>query len=398
MDKKIVEILCAKDEQAAKMAAIKFIEKCDLSEFKKLCEKMDYLFDFVRENVFRRLSQAINKNNFINILNFFEFYSPYFDEFFASTLSEYANEDLTDKILEILCNGTNEQKAYAASYFKFIHDPIAIDDLEKNLGTDFEPLFINSAMALGKMNTQNILEKFIENLKSNDDFVKLKAVKFVTAYGDISTTELLIESMMTSGMPENIAGEIVNLVSPLELIKNNFEIGALLLNNLINGLGEILPLENVFYYEIYDIAGYLLENSSHKETAVLLYNIKNKFDIITDNDEYIFDLDKNTKNEIFEIKNILAKNLTRIYENTHKLKEFLKEENPYLETAFEIIKSEKIKDFVEDICKLTKSKNETLVCEALSLLKELGELSKIDKTKINIKNANLKAISEQIFL
>ena len=393
----IVEILCAKDETAAKKAASAFIDNYDIKDFEKLCNKMDFLFDFVRENVYKRLNSAVTKENFKNLINFFDFYSPYFDDFFASVLAKYANEDLTDEMLEILLSGNNNQKTYAAGYFIKIPDSVALEDLESLLETDFEPLFLNCASALGKMEATEICEKYKNLLNTDDEFVKLNAVKFLVAYGDKNSVNSLITSMKQSDIPENIAGEIVSLISPLELIKTDFNNGISLFNNIINGLGEILPLENIFYYEVFDVMNLLFKKSNSSEAVLLLFNLKNKFSIITENEEYIFDLDKNTKNEIFEIKNILENNKDFWISKRTQLKEFIKEDSPYLETVLEIIKDNHFKDFTNELLSLTSSKNETVVCEVVSALKETGEISRADKSKINITNANLKALLAQMF-
>ena len=83
MNNKLFEIVCAKDENAARMAAAKIFNECNIEEFEKLCEKMDFLFDFVKENVLKRFSIAVNSSNFKNIFKFFNCYSPHFDDFFA---------------------------------------------------------------------------------------------------------------------------------------------------------------------------------------------------------------------------------------------------------------------------------------------------------------------------
>lgn len=394
----LFEQIYAKDENTARQAVFRVFNECNTVEFNKLCEKMDYLFDFVRENVYKRFSSVINSSNYKNIIKFFGEYSPYFDDFFASELAKYANEDLTDEILEILENGTESQKTYASSYFKKIPDTVAEEYLKNNLSSEFEPLFVNSAEALGKMESKEIYEKYKSDLKSDDEFVILNAVKFFTAYNNKDIINDLIDVMSNSGMSENIAGEIVSIISPFDLLNKDFSKGTLLLNNLINGLGEILPLENVFYYEIYELVQFLFKNTDKPEAVMLLFNLKNKFDILTQNDEYIFDLDKNTKNEIYEIKNLLfSKDKNFWNSQKNKLKSFLNEENIYLSTVLEIIKNEKFTDFADDTAKLAYSKNETLVCEIGSALKELNALDKIDKSKIIIQNPNLKAIFEQFY-
>ena len=398
MEKKLFEILCAKDEAMARKAAAEFIKTPDIKEFECLCEKMDFLFDFVRENVYKRLSSVINQNNFKKIINFFDIYCPYFDDFFSEILSKYADEDLTDEILEILSKGNDSQKTYAANYFKKIPDTVAKDDLVKNLETDFEPLFINCAGALGKMEDKTSLEKFLADLNSNDDFEKLRAVKFITAYGDKSFMDELFNAMGHSSIKENIAGEVASLYPPSELIKSDLQKGLMLFNHLINGLGEILPLENIFFYEIYDTLKFLLKASQSPEITAVLCNTKHKFGLLTENDEYIFDLDKNTKNEVFEIKNLIFSKSEEFWQSQKQLlKPLIKEENPFLETVLDIIKEEKSPDFTDELLKLINTKNETLLCEVASTLKEIGQIDKIDKSNIHFENKNLQAIFEQLF-
>ena len=157
MDKKIIEYLCAKDEQAANAAAKEFIKNCNTEEFKTLCEKMECLFDFVRENVYKRLKSAINENNYKNIINLFQIYSPYFDDFFPSVLAKYANENLTDEILELLNKGDDAKKTYCAGYFSKIPDTVAKQDLINNLETEFEPLFLKSSLLITDF-TSNVYE------------------------------------------------------------------------------------------------------------------------------------------------------------------------------------------------------------------------------------------------
>ena len=380
-------------------AAKELVNNLDKKEFQLLCEKMDYLFDFIRENVYKRLSLAVNKDNFRNIFKFFDIYSPYFDEFFASIFAQYANEDLTDEILEILTTGKDSQKTYAAAYFKKIPDTVAIDDLRKNLDTEFDPLFENCASALGKMKDKEYYQKYITLLKSDDDFIKLKAVDFLIAYGDKSALDDLILTMENSSMSENIAGDLTMLISPLELLDRNFSKGIVLANNLINGLGEILPLENIFSYEIYEIANYLINKANISESAVILFNMKNKFDILTQNEEYTFDLDKDTKNEIFEIKNLLLSKNKDFWNNEKLLlNHLLISDNPLLHTVLEIIKDNGFKEFMPKLISLTKTDDETIKYEVLATIKALGGLSNIDKSTIDFNNPNLKAAFEQMFL
>ena len=64
--------------------------------------------------------------------------------------------------------------------------------------------------------------------------------------------------MKHSTMAENIAGEIPYLDSMLNILDDNFENGLLLFNYIINGLGEILSLNQVFDFELYETINYLI--------------------------------------------------------------------------------------------------------------------------------------------
>ena len=53
--------LTAKDEKKAQEAAFYLINNSDVELYKVLVEKTDFLFDFVRANVLKRIEKAVNK-------------------------------------------------------------------------------------------------------------------------------------------------------------------------------------------------------------------------------------------------------------------------------------------------------------------------------------------------
>src|SRR5574344_665202 len=218
--KKIINDLTQKDEVLAKKAAEIFASSGDKELFEILTEKMQFLFPFVKNNVERRLENAFNQTNFKKILDLFEIYSSDFDELFCKILAKYANEDLTDEIIEIFENGSEAQKAYCAKYFSFIKDTCAIELLISYSSSDFEPLSINCATSLGKMNERTSFDKNILLLKSDDEFEKFKAVKFLVAYGDKSALAGIFEAMKASITAENIASEIPYLENLFSLSRN----------------------------------------------------------------------------------------------------------------------------------------------------------------------------------
>ena len=92
----LLKDLTGKDENKAQNAANHLINNSDTELFRMLADKSDFLFPFIRNNVSKRIEKAINKENFSNIIKFFDYYCPYYDDLFASILAKHANQDLTD--------------------------------------------------------------------------------------------------------------------------------------------------------------------------------------------------------------------------------------------------------------------------------------------------------------
>ena len=59
-----IKDLTGKDENKARPVAEKLINNSDIELFKALIYKTDFLFDFVKNNVAKRIESAVNKNNF----------------------------------------------------------------------------------------------------------------------------------------------------------------------------------------------------------------------------------------------------------------------------------------------------------------------------------------------
>ena len=378
--------LTGKNPREYEYAARHIMDNTDEKLFAELVEKDSFLFDFIKQNVAQRLEKATNDNNWHSLLAFLKYYSPSYEEFIASTLAKYADEDLTDKMLELLENGSESEKTYAAKFFSYVQDPLAIESLKKNLYTENEYLNINCAVTLSNMFEDSSYNEAIEKLKSSDDFEKLAAVKFLTAYGKKEALPYIVDAMKNSALAENIAGEIPYLISIFDVLDNNFEEGLLVINYIVNGLGEILALSQVFDFELFDVFEYVEKKCEDSRVAVVLLNAIEKFEILTENDEYLFDEDKNTKNEIFDIKKLLL-NVDKNYLLTRVNFE-LKEDSPFVYTAL---------DFASDqvaIRELLKSNNQTLILKTAEVLKSLGNLDDTAKTValLKINDDNIKSI------
>ena len=382
----LIKKLSGKNKTDYEQVAKEMIDNADVALFKELVANDDFLFDFVKQNVAERLANACNETNYKNLLKFFVCYSPYYDDFIISTLAKYADEDLTDEILEIFENGTNDEKTYCAKYFFYIQDPLALELLRENSYTDDESLNANCAATLGSFQDTVSYNQALEKLKSTDEFEQLSAVKFLVLYGNKDAVSEIISTMKTSTLAENIAGEIPYLIPLSELLDKNKEDGLLVVNYIINGLGEILGLPCVFDYELYGVFEYLIRQAYDSKTAVVLLNAAETFDTLTENDEYLFDEDKNTKNEVQDIKKLLGSI------NKKQLKQLilqeLSENSPFVYTAL---------DFAEDVFairELLKCNNQTIILKTAEVLKKLGNLDEPTKTValLKVSDENIKSI------
>lgn len=362
------------------------VNDCDTELFKELVESDSFLFDFVKQNVAQRIDAQVNENNYKNLIEFLKFYSPSYEDVIVSALVKYANEDLTDLMLEKFENGTDDEKTYIAKYFAKIQDPLAYEFLKKNSYSENEFLAQNCATTLGQWHDEASYNFAIEKLKDEDDFEKLSAVKFLVAYGDKKAVPMIIDAMKDSAMSENIAGEIPYLEDIFSLMSENFQDALLMLNYIINALGEILPLAVVLDFELFEVFEQLINKSEDSKVAVVLINAREKFETLTENDEYIFDEDKETKNEIFDIKKLLESLNKKELEKL--LNEELKENSPFVFTAL---------DFSTDVLairELLKSNNQTVILKTVEVLKKLGYLDENTKTiaLLKVTDINIKSI------
>ncbi|MBQ8168018.1 hypothetical protein IJZ97_01205 [bacterium] len=378
--------LTGKNPRDFEFAANHVMNDSDVKVFAELVEKDSFLFDFVKQNVAERLAKATNENNWRTVISFLKYYSPSYEDFICSTLARFADEDLTDEMLDLFENGTDDEKTYIAKFFSYIQDPLAIELLKKYswIGNDY--LSTNCANTLAVMKEETSFNEALEKLNSDDEFEKLSAVRFLINYGRKEVLPQLIETMKSSPMAENIAGEIPYLENLFNILDDNFENGLLILNHIINGLGEILGLSQVFDFELYEVLEYLETRSHDSRVAVVLLNAREKFETLTENDEYLFDEDKNTKNEVFDIKKLLTNIDKKLL--LSKVNQELKEDSVFVYTAL---------DFATDlnvIRELLKCNNQTIILKTAEVLKSLGNLDDTAKTValLKVTDENIKSI------
>ena len=382
----ILKKLTGKNQREAQEIARNMLDNSDTELFRELVNKDDFLFDFVKQNVAGYIKNAADESNYKNLLQFLKYYSPSYEDAIVSVLVEFADEDITDEMLDLLEHGTDSEKTYCAKFFGYVQDNLALDLLREYAYSENDALAINSAATLGGMKDEVSYNAALSKLESSDEFEKLAAVKFLTAYGRKDALLPIINAMKNSSMAENIAGEIPYLEDLFSVMNLYSEDALVVINNIVNGLGEILSLSQVFDFELYEVLENLISKPPVGATAVVLLNAREKFDILTENDEYLFDEDKETKNEILSIKKLLSH--IDVKELKQLVKAELREDSPFVYTALEL------SDDVLAIRELLKCNNQTIILKTAEVLKSLNNLDETTKTValIKITDENIKSI------
>ena len=363
--------LTGKNPKDFESVAYSLINNSDVELFSELVSKEDFLFDFVKQNVADRLSKVCNESNYLNLLSFLKFYSPSYEEFIVSALVRYADEDLTDKMLEMFENGTDDEKIYCAKFFSYIQDPLAIDLLKQYAYSENSYLSANCASTLAQLGDTSSYEQAIEMLSSDDEFTRLDGVKFLVSYGKSEALDEIIEAMKTSSMAENMAGDVPYLTDVFSLYKKNKTDGLFVANMIINGLGEILGLAQVFDFQLYEFLEMLINEPKDSQIAAVLINAIDKFETLTENDEYLFDESKETKQEVLEIKKLLSTvSQGELYD---LLDSELKADSLFVYTALEFTENENI------VRSLLSCENPTIVLKSLEVLKQMDSITQEDR-------------------
>lgn len=361
--------LTGKNPKDFEPVAFDVINIPDVELFKELIDNEDFLFDFIKQNVANRLAKVCNSSNYLNLLQFLKYYSPSYEDVIISNLVKFSDEDLTDKMLAIFEDGTDDEKTYCAKYFSIVQDSLALDFLKENAYSENSSLSANCATALALFGDTESKNEALVKLKSDDGFEKLDGVRFLVSYGDKSVIPAIVDVMKTSSFAENIAGDLLYLTDLFSLYKTNKTDALFVFNSVINGLGEILGLAQIFDFRLYEFIEMLLKEQTDSEIAVVLANAKDKFNTLTENDEYLFDETKDVKQEVMDIKQLLSS----FKVNQSLINAELKSESLFVFTALEFANNESA------IRGLLISANQTVVLKALEMLKQMNSLTKEDK-------------------
>ena len=365
----LIKKLTGKNPSEYELVAKNLVDNSDIELFKKLVNQDDFLFDFIKSNVAKRIMQACNKENYKNLLNFLKVYSPSYDTVIVEVLYLYSKNSLMKTFVELYFEGTDEEKAYAAKYFTFSYNELTedvIEELRNNTKSDYEPLKINSIEVLSLLKDEISKNNAIENLDSSDEFAQYDSIKFLVNFKATDNVDKIIDVMKKSSLSENIAAEIPYLMSLEELIDKNIDEAMLVICNIINAIPEIISPNAICDFELESMLKKTLNRNLTSSTALMLQLAKDRFLELATNDEYLFDCDKTTKDTVQNIYKML-KSL-----NTGKLKSFYYEEL-FEESDFVLFASDYVNE-IEELETLLESNNATLVIKVLSRLKSLNLL------------------------
>lgn len=370
----LIKKLTGKNPSEYENAAKSLVNNSDVELFAKLVKQDDFLFDFIKDNVAKRIQNACNKDNYLNLLKFLNHYSASYDTMIARVLHSFSGDELLPKMKEFFLNGTEQEKAYAVKYFSFVSRENLeeiIPLLRKTAKSDFEPLSLNSIEVLSMVNDEAAKNEALELLKSEDEFEQYDAIKFLVTFQAKDCLKEIIDVMKKSTLAENIASEIPYLITFDEMFEEDSESTLLVLCNILNAIPEIISPSAVCYYDLYNVIERLIKDKMTSASAVALRIAKDKFAELCSNDEYLFDCDKNTKDEVNEINNLLK------YVNTNKLESFFYDEL-FEESDFVFFAVDYVNE-IEELEALLDSKNETLVLKVLTLLKEKDYMTNAHK-------------------
>lgn len=387
----LLKKLTGKNPDEYETVAKSLVDNSNIELFAKLVKQDDFLFDFVKNNVANRIRNACNKDNYLNLMSFLDYYSPSYDNVIAETLYNFGGLELLPAMKEIFINDDAGKKAYAAKYFSLVPKENLeelLPVIRKMAESDFEPLSINSIEILSKMEDEEFKNNALKMLASEDEFEQYNGVKYLVTYKAQDSLPKIIEVMKKSSLSENIASEIPYLTQLEELAKTDD--GILVLCNIVNAIPEIIPPAAVLDYDLFSIFENLYLNHLTSASAVLLKLAQEKFAELAGNEEYLFDCDKNTKEEIQAINQLL------VGIDSYKLKNLLYDEL-YDESDFVFFAVDYV-DEPEELETLLDSTNPTLVLKVLSRLKESQLLTQAHKDLAlnNIEKEDLKRFIEAL--
>lgn len=387
---KTLNNIISKDNSAAKEAAIKLLAEKDLESFKILNSKSEFLFDFIKEKILKNLIGAVNSENCSNLFEFLKVYSPDFKGFILLPLIQFKTPEIEDKMQKFLLEGCDEEKTYATEFFTILGDKTKYEKIKANLNADFEPLKIASINYLSNLGFRLEFEESLNILEDNskDNFEKLTSVEFLAYFGDKKAFEPIYNYFINEDNSYTIANFLLDLKPFSTLIEENKECEILnILSSIILNFPDSISFEEINYYINEGLFEFLLE-SENNLSALIVFYLKNKIELILEDENYSIDLTKENKKEA-NIINSKLNNAIQIFDKIETLTLGLNSIN-YFENilSLEIIKEENI-EIVEPIYNLLeKTTNNEIIMDILYCLQNQNKLNEALINKILLKTEN----------
>lgn len=387
---KTLNNLISKDNSAVKEAAIKLLAEKDLESFKILNSKSEFLFDFIKEKILKNLIGAVNSENCSNLFEFLKVYSPDFKGFILLPLIQFKTPEIEDKMQKFLLEGCDEEKTYATEFFTILGDKTKYEKIKANLNADFEPLKIASINYLSNLGFRLEFEESLKILEDNskDNFEKLTSVEFLAYFGDKKAFEPIYNYFINEDNSYTIANFLLDLKPFSTLIEENKECEILnILSSIILNFPDSISFEEINYYINEGLFEFLLE-SENNLSALIVFYLKNKIELILTDENYSIDLTKENKKEA-NIINSKLNNAIQIFDKIETLTLGLNSIN-YFENilSLEIIKEENI-EIVEPIYNLLeKTTNSEIIMDILYCLQNQNKLNEALINKILLKTEN----------
>lgn len=361
--------LVSKDSALSKQAAFDIINTCDIETFETLCENSEHIFDFIIEKIITNLLDATNRDNIKNTYEFAKFYDSRIGGYINACWLKYADEELTDDILEIFEKGTSEQKIYAANYFEKVNDPLALELLNKYAFCKNSELSCACACALSAFGDETARRTAFDKLQSGDDFSKFSALEFLINFGAHKDLKTIINEISTSPLGANIAQELLYKYGFEELYNMlNEEDLLAVYDEIISAYPEDITLETVYDFNICDFCQNII-NSQNSYAQRILADLKLTMQLVNADNIYTFDIGKNALAAIKKLNSILqGKNFdTKIIANElfSTQKRAFRAINTLINTG-----AQKEKDKMEEL--YNTSKNPAILCECARASKLLG--------------------------
>lgn len=386
--------LISKDFKLSNQAANDIVNSADIKTFETLCKNSEYIFDFVADKAIKNLINATNKNNLSATLEFAKFYDPKFSQYIETVWQKYADEDLTDEILNIFDSGTTEQKIYAAKYFEKINDPLALEYLNKYAFDEDELLSSACACTLRAFGDKTSRNKALEMLNTSDDFQKFSAIKLLINYGLKEDVAAIINELKTSPFSSNIAQEIMykysfsqleNLLAPEDIIA--------LYDEIISSYPEDITLDTIQDFSVYE---FIEKNINNKNSYIqrILTDTKLLVELVVSDNIYTYDLNKNALSELKNIESLLKNHKSEGALISNELKNEKKRALRALNTLINLNSKENFKE-IEEL--YTKSCDSEILCECARVAKCLDSKLNPAIGLEKITDANAKELFKSYF-